>query len=98
VDTKDQIESIEFAVPFPEYDVGPLPATPGEDISITFMNEVRRIRQEAYQWQEWALQEILHWQDKCQELERELMLTEADFENERSINVSIMQDKRGSWQ
>jgi hypothetical protein len=62
---------------FPVQRIGPMET--GETLSETFMNEVNRIREQAMEWQDWAISEIAYWKDRCQELETELMLTREQF-------------------
>lgn len=92
-------------VPYPEIDLAPTHyhgddntlsggIENGQSISETFMSEVSRVRDEAYKWQEWALQEILHWKQRCDELELENMLLQEDFERERKFNVDNIKPKQ----
>jgi hypothetical protein len=92
-------------VPFPEVDLAPSHMHTFNESNIltddpihillseTFMKEVNRVREEAYSWQEWALQEILHWKQRCDELELENMLLQEDFERERKFNLEDIKPK-----
>jgi hypothetical protein len=95
MDTKNQdIEDLANpGVPFPEVDLS-MGMETGQSITEMFNEEVSRVREEAYKWQEWALQEILHWKQRCEELELENMLLQEDFEREREFNMEDIKPKK----
>jgi len=81
------------AVPLPEQpDRQMLIQEHGKTLSDTFMEEVQRVRDEANEWQMWALCEIQHWRERCEELELELLSAEADG-FEMILNQKIRQAK-----
>lgn len=85
------------AIPFPEIKFEPtveFNVASADQISKTFMEEVGRVRQQAEQMLEWAVMEIIHWRDKCHELEVENMILQGDFEHERDLNVRELNFKR----
>lgn len=92
-DLHDIMITSDFSLP--QVDIGPpsmAGVTGGKTLSETFMEEVKRVRAEAYEWQIWAINEIRYWKDRCEDLEAELIMADS-LDHSQDVDPGLIKIK-----